>query len=40
MSLGKKIKLNVEIKKIFPLTSRFDKDIPYDIISKMFKKIK
>ena len=41
MSLGKiKKKLNVQINKKYPLTSRNDKDIPYEIISKMLKKIK
>ena len=41
MSLGKiKKKLNVQINKKYPLTSRNDKDIPYDLISKMLKKIK
>ena len=39
MSLGKiKKKLNVQINKKYPLTSRNDKDIPYELISKMLKK--
>ena len=41
MSLGKlKKQLNIQINKKYPLTSRNDKDIPYDLISKMLKKIK
>ena len=40
MSLGKiKKKLNVEINKKCPLTSRNDKDISYDTTSKMLKKL-
>ncbi len=39
MSLGKlKKQLNIQINKKYPLTSRNDKDIPYDLISKMLKK--
>ena len=41
MSLGKiNKKFNIQINKKYPLTSRNDKDIPYELISKMLKKIK
>ena len=41
MNLGKlRKKLNIQINKKYPLTSRNDRDIPYELISKMLKKIK
>ena len=40
MSIGKlKQKLNIQINKKYPLTSRNEKDIPYDIINKILKKM-
>ena len=40
MSIGKlKQKLNIQINKKYPLTSRNEKDIPYNIINKILKKM-
>ena len=41
MNIGKlKKKLNIQIKKKYPLTSRNEKDIPYNIINKLLSKLK
>ena len=41
ISIGKlKKKLNIQIKKKYPLTSRNEKDIPYNLINKLLTKLK